>query len=259
MSNEILKINQKIMDEVATTLSKPYPKGREMFSPVEVNLWFLTVEQIESRLLLANAMLGGSWMKGPKVISFDRVYKSNSGDTGEARVVMKKSDVEQARLLVEQLILNISSSQQGLNVQLPFKQIMELLVRFKAHITQDPLLRTLFHKVADCFRDKSPSTLPVITGISKKENLRLWYKYHGYYRVLIKVVELPHDYLAESLNFDRTWLNESEDLIVMLFAYAIHSGRSKESIPKILPYSEGLLVDYPSLKTIHNSMKAYIL
>jgi len=259
MSSELKKKNQKIMDDVAFILARPYPKGSEIFSRTESKLWFIAVEQIESRLLLANAMLDGRWMSGPKQISFNRDYSVNSGDTGKPRSVMKTSDVEKVRILVEQFISNVSSSPAGGDVLFPFREVMEKLTRFKAHLSEDPLLRTLFHKVSDSFRDKTPSKMPIIKGISNKQNLRLWYKYHGYYRVLIKVVELENDYLSESLKFNQDWIYESEDLVIMLFAYSIFSGQASTGVPKILTHSEKLLIDYPSIKTIHNAMKAFLV
>ena len=253
MSSPKSPVGQEILDSITDVMSKPYPDGNRIPSSMEIGMWLVSLELLEARLLLANAMTGNRWLSGPKVAG----YQSASKNDNEGEIT--PGDVLQARLLIDTYIVNFASRPYEKQDRFPFRELLERLVRFKSELARDPIFSVTYGKVANALRDRVSGGLPPLSSVPEDAHRRrIWYKIHVFYRVLLGVVETDSDAL-KSLQFNNDWFEEDESMIIMFFAYVINSGQSEQRIPKLLIQSRKLMEQVPTLKSVHEAMRAYVI
>lgn len=255
MEGKPIPQNAEIIDAITNLLSKPYPKGNGIGSKIEVGLWMMSIEYLESRLMLANTMTKNRWMTGPK---FAGLQAKIGLDADTSNGIIAISDIAQARVLIEQYIINYASKPYSEIETFPLGEFLERLLRFKAALSAEPAFKMLFHTVADALKEKAEKemlSLAIVPSDSSKR--RAWYKYHGMYSALMGLITIDSKALKE-MPFDISWIQEDETLLVMFFAYAINSGQASKRLPKILIQSERVMIGSPSLQPVHKAMMAFV-
>jgi hypothetical protein len=240
---------EDLLISIESILCRPYPDAAVIYSRVEIGQWMAGIEYLESRLLLALTLTKSHWLKGAKDTSYERKMQSQTA-------IMTPTHLAQARFMVEQFIANFISKPYDEIESFPFREIMYHLVRFKAKLTDEPMIRRLFQTTASAIKNRhSEKMIRIVTEPQEPVVRRTWYKYHGYYGVLLEAVDFS-DTQVKKIPFSMNWLEEDESILVMLFAYVIKSGQQKRRIPSLLLQTEKMLSTSPSVKSIHSAMKA---
>jgi hypothetical protein len=255
MDGKPIPQNAEIVEAVLNLLSRPYPKGNSIGSKVEVGLWMVSIEYLESRLILANVMTKGKWMNGPKVAG---LYSQIGPGADTSNGTITTTDVTQARILVEQYVINYASRPYSEIEHFPLRELLERLLRFKASLSREPAFKLLFHTAADAIKEKTEKDMLSLSSVpNESSKRRAWYKYHGLYSALMGLLVIDSSALRK-MPFESSWIQDDETLLVMFFAYAINSGQAKRRLPKILLQSKRVSEGTPSLKPVHKAMLAFI-
>lgn len=211
------------------------------------SLWIVAIEQLESRLILANSMSDGKMWVGPR-----SPYKAKT----DQRMITVTA-IQQCIHCMDSFIASQASSPDDKIYPLPLKQIYQKLLWFKARITVQPAFRLLFDYVANTIKSGRNSRFPKIT-IMPNSNIehRRWYKYYAQYMVLLSLIDFEGE-LVQSIDFDNRWLKEDEGFAIFLIAYCFKA-KNINNMRKVHNYSKFSLESNNSLKIIHSAMQAYL-
>lgn len=210
---------------------------------LRTSLWVMTIEAVESRLLLANALHNGDWLSGPKV----SVRKTEKN--------LSLADVQQAIVLLDSHIIKHVSYPPSKKHHLPMREIYSYILSLKSKFCGDPSIKLLFQKAANGITNKEAVPFPKVSVYGKGKTRELsWYKYVSMYGALLDAVSFKDDALS-SLKLDHSWLKQDECLVVILYTYALVSGASSKQWEKLLATGERLSSSLPNLTAINMAMK----
>lgn len=245
MSNESI-----LIDNITILLAREYPSPSGIKTRIEAKMWLEAIESFESRLVLAGVISETDWFNAPKVMTFNRL-ESTQG-------VMQVGHLVQAKLMLEQLIVNSCSLEEKEKLNFPFREIMASLCRFKSLLCEDPSTKRLFMTIYSSLESKEQGDYPAIAMVPKKESMRKdWYKYYGFYKVILGLVNFESPAI-DNIKFNLDWMKDDDAILILLFSYAIASDQIESQFPKILNQSKKMLRETPSLKPIHNAMSVLL-
>ncbi len=210
---------------------------------IRAGLWTMTIEAVESRLLLANALHDGEWLTGPRVSS------------RKAEKTLSLADLQQAIMLLDSHIVKHVSYPPAKKHHLPFREIYSGILSLKAKLCGDPSVRLLLTKAVDGIINRAPVSFPKVSAYGKGKTRELsWYKYVSMYGAILGAISFKDDALS-NLTLDHSWLKEDESLMVILYTYAINSGASSEQWGKLIATGEKVSSNLPNLLSINMAMK----
>lgn len=210
---------------------------------LRAGLWMMTIEAVESRLLLANALHNGEWLTGPRVSS------------RKTEKILSLADLQQAIMLLDSHIIKHVSYPPTRKHHLPIRELYSGILSLKAKLCGDPSIRLLLTKAVDGIINRAPVSFPKVSAYGKGKTRALsWYKYVSMYGALLGAVSFKDDALSD-LKLEHSWLKEDESLMIVLYTYALNSGASPEKWSKLIATGEKVSSNLPSLLTINMAMK----
>lgn len=242
-----------LLESVSDLLSRAYPDPTMITSKVEIGLWLSALEDLESRLLLLGMMRKLDHKHQTRSMQMLRLKSEQS--------VMTYMHLRQAKLWVEQDMVQFASRPSKPSMAFPWRELLSDLLLFKAELTQDPALKRLLMMSHDALSAKNSQAVSILDGISvlpgSDEKRRTWYKYYGYYVAILELIRFDTPLLRE-LVFQKSWLDIDENMILLLYSYAIRSNKLEENRSRLQIESERLLENHPALKPVHHAMKAFL-
>lgn len=241
-----------LLESVSDLLSRAYPDPTMITSKVEISLWLSAVEDLESRLLLLGMMRKLDHKHQTRSMQMLRLKSEQS--------VMTYMHLRQAKLWVEQDMVQFASRPNKTSVVFPWREILSDLLLFKATLTRDPGLKKLLVMSHEAMSSSTIQESSFLSGISalpgSDEARRNWYKYYGYYVAILGLIRFEAPLLRE-LVFQKSWLDVDENMMLLLYSYAIRANKLEESRSRLQIESERLLENHPALKPVHHAMKAF--
>lgn len=241
-----------LLESVSDLLSRAYPDPTMITSKVETGLWLSALEDLESRLLLLGMMR-----------KFDHKHQTRSMQMlrlKSEQPVMTYMHLKQAKLWIEQDMVQFASRPSKLATAFPWRELLSDLLLFKAELTRDPALKRLLVMSHNALSGSETKEASLFNGISalpgSDEKRRLWYKYYGYYVAILGLVQFDAP-LLRNLVFKKSWLELDENMVLLLYSYAIRANKLEENRSRLQIESERLLEHHPALKPVHHAMKAF--
>lgn len=239
----MLNDNLTDLDNLELLLNRPYGNlSKSSFSPIKRKVILNTIEQVESRLCLVDAMNEVSWMKSPKM---SRVIEREAQQRPQATEIT----LSQSILILDALIVKQLSLPKELSKEFPFMDILEKIIELKAHIIIDPSQKMATRAVLDGIRNGG-ARFPNVTVIpTTASGMAFWYKTYALYKVIVPVLTFP-ERLSSRIFFNKEWLGDDEALNVVLSAYGVFANLSPEKMKPLIVEMELQSRTLPSLRSV---------
>lgn len=233
---------------IAEGLTHPLPKPELIKrSKIEIAVWKSAIEALESRFLLANAMMNNAWMEQP----LERRHQIN-----ESAPALTLHDIQQMTLLLDGFIIKQSSQPNEVTLPFTLTKTLERVLRFKLALSHDPACRMIFHAALKALHSGEKQAVPKFANLPMVGGRdKMWYRYYGVYAGLLDLITLEGQ-AFDALVFKPEWLNDDEGIVMMLVCYAIQSGRDRETLMRLHKKADKLTDLIPSAKSLLSAINA---
>lgn len=231
---------------VSTIFANKFPNSNEIIQVGEPlrEQWLSLVEDVETRIILADAMLGGEWrnLRMPKM----------SADSSQSITL---EDLDRSVAWLDEFIVSIASKRPARIPEFNFRAIMPAITRFKSELLSNPSLSLFYRRISSGLRDNTRVNLPLFITIPSESSLRLeWYKVYTAHGELTESADFQSG-LTSALNFEASWTESDDNLLLLLLAYIIKSQKtSGEGFQAIKKKLDRLSFNKPSLINISKAM-----
>ncbi len=231
---------------VSTIFSKKFPNSNEIIQAGEPSRdqWLRLAEEVETRIILADVMLGGEWrnIRMPKMV----IDHSQS---------ITLEDMDRSVAWLDDFIISIASKRPVSVPEFNFRAIMPAITRFKSELLSNPSLSLFYRRISSGLRDNTKVNLPLFITIPSESSLRLaWYKVYTAHGELTESADFQ-DGLTSALSFETSWTENDDNLLLLLLAYIIKAQKtSGDGFKAIKKKLDRLSMNKPSLNNISKAM-----
>lgn len=204
------------LNTASELLEKKFPSANEIIQEGGElrDQWLKVAEEIETRIILADAILGGEWrnLRMPK----PRVDESD---------VLALDEAQRCVAWLDEFIMSISSKKPDGLPEFNYRAVMPALTRFKSELFRNPSLSLFYRRVSAGLRDNTRVSVPHFVSVPDDAELRLeWYKLYTAHGELTESADFQEG-ITRALRFDAAWTEEDPNLLLHLLSYTIKSNK----------------------------------